>query len=511
VLDDRPDDVVQLEPRAAGPGLELSGAGDIGRGPPFVAWLVALAGLGLLVNVVSAHRLYADSFYDLYAGRYIVRHGIPHWNVITVSAHGAPWIDQQWLAQVLFYGAWAVGGYAALAVLSAALVTSGFVVLGLLMLRRGVPPTRMFAWSTVAIIVCVGNTTIRAQSFAFPLIALTLWLILGDSGAPRLRGKTWLAVPVLVLWANTHGSVLLGAALVALYAGYRAATALLRREPGAAGAYLALGAMAVASVVCTPYGTGVLHFYQRIDAVTPALTRYVTEWAPPSPLSPYCWGFFALLAGTVIAVTVAWRRGTRPDPVLAAATLVLLGLALTALRNQVWFAFGGSLLAADTLARSGRPAAVLSKAFGWATAGVFVTVALAGLADLATTSAHQFESKAPVQAINAAADLAARNPAVRVLGDDGSDSAMLWLRPAMFGRVGFDARLEQYSVAQIDAFAEFLDVQGRAWQRITHGYDIIVVTRALHPRLATVLARLPGWQVAYSGRNGIVVDRQLRN
>jgi hypothetical protein len=509
---DRPNEVARLECRPAGPGLELSGDGDIRRGTPFVAWLVALVGLGLVVNLWSDRYVYADSFYDLYAGRYIVRHGIPHWNVITVAAHGAPWIDQQWLAQVLFYSAWAAGGYPALAVLSATLVTSGFAVLGLLMLRRGVPPMAMFAWTTAAVVVCVGNTTIRAQSFAFPLLALTLWLILGDSGAPQLRGRTWLAVPVLVIWANTHGSVLLGAALVALYAGYRTAAALLRREPRAAGAYLGLGAMAAASVVCTPYGIGVLHFYERINAVTPALTRYVTEWAPPSLPSPYCWGFFGLIAGTAIAVTVAWRRGARPDPVLAAAALVLLGLALTALRNQVWFALGGSLLAADTLARSGGGRmSPLSKASGWPSAAVFVTAALAGLGVLATTPGHQFESKAPVRAIDTAADLAARNPAARILGDDGSGSAMLWLRPAMFGRVGFDARLEQYSVAQIDAYAEFLDVHGRAWQRIMHGYDIVVVTRSLHPRLASALARLPGWQVVYSDRSGIVVDRRLRN
>ena len=409
-MPDQPDDIAGLERRPAGLGQELSGAGDIGRWPPFTAWLVALVGLGFVVNAVADRHLYADSFYDLYAGRYILRHGIPQRNVVTVAAHGAPWIDQQWLAQVIYYAAWAAGGYAALAVLSAMLVTSGFAVLALLMLRRGVPPTRMFAWTTAAVIACVGNTVIRAQSFAFPLFAVTLWLILADSGAPRLRARTWLVVPVLVIWANTHGSVLLGAGLVALYAGYRAATALLRRDRRPVPAYLALGAVAAASVVCTPYGIGVVRFYQRIDSVTPALTRYDTEWGRPTLPNPFSWAFFALTAGTAIAVAVAWRRGARPDPLLAAAALVLLGLALTAIRNQVWFAFGGSLLAADTLARSGRPVAVLSKAFGWATAGVFVTVALAGLADLATTSAHQFESKAPVQAINTAADLAARNP-----------------------------------------------------------------------------------------------------
>ena len=179
---------------------------------------MALVALSLVVSLEYSRYLFADSYYDLYAGRYIVQHGIPHWNVVTVVAHGAPWIDQQWLAQVLYYGAWAAGGYPAVALLSSLVLTSGFAVLALTMHSRGVPPARMFLWTCGTLIVYLGNIVIRAQSFAYPLFALTLWLVVADSRAPRLRARTWLVLPVLVLWANTHGSVLIGAAMVALYA-----------------------------------------------------------------------------------------------------------------------------------------------------------------------------------------------------------------------------------------------------------------------------------------------------
>jgi hypothetical protein len=79
----------------------------------------------------------------------------------------------------------------------------------------------------------------------------------------------------------------------------------------------------------------------------------------------------------------------------------------------------------------------------------------------------------------------------------------------MFGRVGFDARLEQYSVAQIDAYTDFLGAGGPAWPRIMRGYGIVVVSRAMHRRLATALTRLPGWRVVYSDRSGLVVERQI--
>src|SRR5258708_38322815 len=106
-----------LSPRPAGHNAGPRSPRGTRQGAPFAPWLVAIAGLSLLVNVLYSRYLFADSYYDLYAGRYIARHGIPHHNVITVAAHGGPWIDQQWLAHVIYYGAWAAGRYPAVAFL----------------------------------------------------------------------------------------------------------------------------------------------------------------------------------------------------------------------------------------------------------------------------------------------------------------------------------------------------------------------------------------------------------
>ena len=377
------------------------------------------------------------------------------------------------------------------------------------MLTRDVPPTRMFIWTAAAIVAYVGNIVIRAQSFAYPLFALTLWLVVADGRAPRPRARTWLVLPVLVLWANTHGSVLIGAAMVVLYAGWRAALAPRRTGHRAALGYLALCAAAAGSVICTPYGTGVIYYYKAVNSVTPALSRYVTEWERPNPLYLVSMGFFAVVVAVVIAVVVAWRRGTRPDPLLAVIALAMLVLALDAIRNQTWFGFAGCLLAADTLARSnaGR-APLLSRAFSRATAAALGAAAMAGVALIAAEPASKFQSLVPVRAIDAAAALAARDPAARVLADEWSSPPLLWLHPAMFGRVAFDARLEQYSVAQLNAYAEFLSARSRTWQRLLRGYDIVVVSRQHHGSLATALARLASWRTVYSGRDGLVLVRR---
>jgi hypothetical protein len=472
------------------------------------SWYTAAVSLIFAANVMFSRYLFADSVFDLYAGRYIVRHRwVPHQNVFTSEAHRAGWVDQQWLAHVLYYGAWAAGGYRLLALFSAVLVTSGFALLALLMLRRGVPATRMFAWTLAAFAVCMGNTGIRAQSFGYPCLAVTLWLILEDDRADRLRARTWLVIPVLVLWANTHGSVLLGSALVVLYAGYRATRALARGESRELPACFGLAAAAAAAVLCTPYGTGVIWYYSRF-AGNPVLASNIVEWSRPTPLDPFSWAFFALVLATAVAVAVGWRRGVRPDPLLLGVALVLLALALTAVRNQAWFAFGGSLLAADTLARGRRgQVSALGRTFRQALAGLLATMALVSLGVLAVTPTSQFESEMPRQAIGVAAAMAARHPALRVLGDDWSGTPMLWLHPATLGRVGFDIRLEQYSTGQLSAYIDFLFVHP-GWQRVLRGYGIVVVSRREHPQLAADLERAHAWRIVYRDRDGLVLERR---
>lgn len=462
--------------------------------------------LVLAGTVTDSRKLAPDSLFDLNLGRYIAAHGLPHRNVWTVAAHGASWTDQQWLGHLIFYAAWRVAGYPGLAAVSAALITGGFAMLALLMLLRGIPPARMFAWTMAAFLVCLGNMTVRAQSFGYLYFGLTMLLLAADRPAARIRARTWLVIPVLLLWANSHGSVLLGAGLAALYGGYRSVLALARRRGGAAAGGALLAVASLATVLCTPYGLAIAGYYRNLLG-RGVLSRYITEWAPPRLDSALSWGFFALVVLCAVSFLVAWRRGIRPDPVLAAGALILLCLALIAERNQAWFGFGGSLFAADTLARGWPAAGSLSRGFRSAVAAVLAAAALTSLAALASTPVSTFEAGFPIRALDAAASIAARNPSLRMIGDDWSDTPMLWLHPAMTGRVGFDIREEQYTSAQLSDYFDFLLRIGPRWQRVTAGYAIIVISRRQYPWLAAAVRKLPGWRLVFSDRAGSVLVR----
>jgi len=69
----------------------------------------------------------ADMWWHLSTGRYILQnHSIPHTDPFSATAAGKPWIAHEWLADILFYGAYSALGSAGLLLLTAAVLSLAF-------------------------------------------------------------------------------------------------------------------------------------------------------------------------------------------------------------------------------------------------------------------------------------------------------------------------------------------------------------------------------------------------
>src|SRR5579862_3638938 len=88
-----------------------------------------------------------DTYISLTAGRWISAHGLPRTDHLSVAAAGKPWIDQQWLAHLLFYELWRAGGDAAVAASSALGIGLAIGLLYALCARRGAD--MVSTWLTV--------------------------------------------------------------------------------------------------------------------------------------------------------------------------------------------------------------------------------------------------------------------------------------------------------------------------------------------------------------------------
>jgi hypothetical protein len=468
--------------------------------------LVAAAFVGALAICWSwpgYHQLQADSYGLLYWGRWIAEHGIPHHNVFALAAAGRPFADQQWLSALIDYDTWRLAGYNGLALLTAGVFGSGFALLLALMRRRGASVIVAVACAALALFGTISLTFIRAQIFAIPLFVMLLWLCLDDAGETGPRWRLLLVLPLLALWANLHGSVLIAVALAGAYFAYRAASMARRGAWRPAGGYALLGLGALAMVIATPYGAGVLTYYRDMFG-NHALGLADIEWDPPAFPTFGFFQFAVPLLSACAATGLMLRRRRRPPWVLIGALAITALAAAFAMRNVLWLGIVAAALVAET-SSTWLPTRETSPRFlAGLAVGALGLLAL-GVVPLLTATSASFRSHAPLTALAAVASYAAAHPCARVLADNESSSALLWLHPAMASRVEYDSELESYGAPALARWVAFRSADGPSWLAAARGYQLLIGATAYQPALVRRLGRLAGASVLARDRTGIAV------
>ena len=269
------------------------------------------------------------------AGREVIDHGLPHTEHITVLGEGATWTDQQWLAQVVFYAAHALAGMRAVILLGIALVLLALALATATARTGGASSRSTFFVGLLAVLAGPWGWTIRAQTAALPLFAGVLWLLV-DASRRGIRRRTLLVLPLLVVWANLHGSVVLGAGLTVLLG----VTELVRArrlswEP------LALALLAPLCVLASPYGTKLVAYYDLmlVDApFAPILREW--QWSRPDATTALFW-LLAIVAVALLAMRRCRSRLTMYELLVLAVTFVG---AVQAVRGVIWFALAAAAI-----------------------------------------------------------------------------------------------------------------------------------------------------------------------
>jgi hypothetical protein len=437
-----------------------------------------------------------DSFLTLVGGREVAEHGLPSRDELTVIGDGATWTDQQWGAQLLAYGAHEVGGHAALALVAAAFVVGAFVIAALGARSLGAGPRAIVLVFFPVILAAPWAWTIRAQVFALPLFTALVWLLASEARSPSRR--VFLAIPLLVVWANLHGSVALGAALTMLLA----VIELVRTRGRSAWRSVALFVLAPLAVLATPYGPLETARYYRLMLLDPPFADRVTEWQPSDPALDTL--VFYVLAGLALALVVWGRRRLRLFDVLALG-LTFVG-ALLAIRSIPWFALSCMVLlpVAVGTALEGSAAPIRSR--------LNRSLALGALAVLAVTVVVSFvrdpgwyERKWPVDALPAVASAAAE-PGTLVFATDRHADWLLWKLPELRGRVAYDVRFELYDPEFFDDLGSYKQ-RTEGWLDFVAPYAVVIVDEESTPEHADALLGEPGARTLYRDERVTVVLR----
>ena len=437
-----------------------------------------LVAFGLLLVALARHAGEGisdpDTLWHILAGEHLWRTGsfsgpdpLSHFTV-------EPWVLNQWLPDLGLALANHLGGLAAVVWLTQLWRLAVCVaVFALCRLVAGPLPASLVA--ALAILGTTESLSPRPQLVGFVALAVVVgaWLRSAEDGKAR-----WWLVPVMWLWASSHGTWVAG---VSVSAAVVVGMVLDHRPPRAqAIRWAAVVALGAAVTSLTPVGPRLYGSFATVRAVSP----YVLEWRHPTLSSVSAIATAAL----AVLVVVLWvSRRTHPGWTRIALLVVGVAWAALSMRSVAIGAIVLAPLAAEALgAGLGRPRSPVTGGERSLLGGALVaSLVLAG----ALAAAGPREPVGVPAALNPS--LSALPQGSVVFNSDLLGGWLMWTHPEL--RQASDTRAELYGP---DRARAYLRIVGTA-----PGWPADF--EALHPQAALVEDASPleaalaqiGWQV----------------
>jgi len=483
-----------FEPEA--PGVPLPGADSRARRLPVPA-AVPVGVVGLVVACLLAWRaamhtgLFDDVFWHRAAGVWMLdHHRVMTRDVFSYTVTGHRWTTPEWGYDVVLAEAVRLLGPIAFWLLSAGVASVTVVVVAVRcrLVGAGWTWTGLLCLETGAAVTLFLDD--RPQVVSYLLVALLfLLLTLGHR-----RRAVLVAVPVLfALWANLHGSFLLGLLVLALEVVAAHAPRRLGRlavaDPLGRRDSITVLAASLAATFVNPFGPGV---YRSAFGVTfnPTVRRLIGEWQSPDFHDPATMAVVVVPLAVIVA-SLLFSRNPLPAVETAVASFLFVST-LDAARFLPYFAIAFCALAAHCppLPREQLRPSVL----------VWPVLAILGVALLhgPWEPAGQPAGSVPVAAV---ASLGKHDGRVfsTYLWNDYLD----WAGVPVF----VDGRTELYTSTPV--LDQYLAVQSLTTDpdRVFDRYRIDTVLWPTDSALARYLARDPAWRLVRRSRVSVVFRR----
>ncbi len=271
-------------------------------------WLPVALIAALTAAAVSPIRSY-DFFWHLATGRWITEHlALPLFDPFAVASDRTPWINGEWLWQIVAYNVFRLGGFESVTWVRAIVVAAIFSFGYAFARREDFDPIALIA---AAIAFAGGHDRLDARPSTTAAMLVVLAIVIASQRTGRLT-IVFYAI-LTIIWINVHPSALL-APVIAL---------ILRREP-------LMPLVSALALLTNPYGW-------RGVAAPIELTAYAgsglfvnAEWLPSPPLLFPLLYLSAAIALILFAVTERklaqlWRF---------ALLIIFATLAIRHVRNQ---------------------------------------------------------------------------------------------------------------------------------------------------------------------------------
>jgi hypothetical protein len=290
-----------------------------------------------------------DIWWHLKTGENILTTGtVPRQDIFTFTCSDRPWVNLHWLYQIVQYLFYRVGGFCAL-ILSKATIITLVAILAL------IPAIRKGRWLGASFLLLIASFILNWRAILRPEIYSYLFLVLYLLISEKQRNQETrliYALPLLqILWVNMQGLFILGLMVTGVYMVDEILSKI--REPQTQGyttisqnllcsCGLKVFVMCVFASFLNLYGVeGVLFplvLFTRIDGSIPIFRDTITEFHALWEISSHAWPTyisFILLSLCPIALSLFDFSSLRLRHILL--YFLFLYLALIAVRNIVFF------------------------------------------------------------------------------------------------------------------------------------------------------------------------------
>jgi len=268
------------------------------------------------IAAVAPIRSY-DYFWHLTTGRWIVEHhSIPRFDPFALASAHVPWINGEWLYQIVLYALHGIGGDAGISILSALLASAIFAI-AILITSQDAGVALLI--SAVAFAGASDRLGVRPAAAAALLIVIAIGLM---GSRLRLVPLTIAYATLTIVWINVHPSALLAPVLAFI--------CILQIRSASALRAVILAAASTIALLVNPYGWNAILAPLRLTSEIHSGAFVNAEWLPST------FAFFPLLYVTIGAVVLLFlgTREKRANAWRFAIFALLAALSIRYVRNQ---------------------------------------------------------------------------------------------------------------------------------------------------------------------------------
>jgi hypothetical protein len=491
--------------------------GDIREG---VSWLLQTRQVFVIILTLGLFTMAArgvtdpDVWWHLRTGQLIVQnHRVFHADPYSYTRFGQPWVDHEWLSQVLIFGLYRLAGWGGLIVGFGAVIAAAFLVV---FLRC---PGRPYVAGVITLLGAFASSPswgVRPQMLTLLLASLLLLILERSYERPKLL---WWTPPLMLLWVNLHAGYAVGLALMALFLvgdaldaafGFAISGSKDGRRASTRFRALALAIVACAAVVpLNPYGVA-MYSYPLETLRSRAMQSYIGEWRSPDFHQHRYLPTLAMILTSVVLPAISPRR-LRPREVLLLSVMTFA--ALRSVRHiPIYTLIAVPILSALLMAwlqeigvaqrfHSKHSTMTLRKTL--LNASLLAAFLIFSVARGLFVIRRQPEAEAKEFPTAAVSFIAAHQPPAPILAHYNWGGYFIWKLYPKY-RVYIDGRADLYGDAFMDDLAAAYYLKADAWRTLLSTWGIRTVVLPPDAPVVTALRILPDWQEMYADNQAVV-------